>query len=529
MTTGAAHRSQARDPKGLSAFAASTTRPTTSLELWREARDLFHQLAGLEVGQQEAALEAAAHRDPELSSIVRRLLEQDRSDHFPADPPTVAPADEEALVEAEWIGSTVGPYRLIRSIGRGGSGVVFLAEREDAEFEHRVAVKVLARAFNPGARRRFQRERQILAHLTHPNIARLMGGGTTPSGLPYVLMELVHGLPITAYCDRWRLTLEPRLDLFRQVCSAVQHAHRNLIVHRDLKPNNILVTADGQVKLLDFGIAKLLDAMQSNPDSGEHGRWMTPSYASPEQVLGQSITTASDIYSLGVLLYELLCGRKPHGADRTELLVPESEAPLMPPSRAWEPAEPEDAEEELAEAAEAANHRGLQPRELITRLRGDLDSIVMKALCRDPDQRFPSVDRLDADLHRHLRGRPVSAHPGGTLYRSRKFIQRHRTSVLVAAILGLLVLALTGTVLWQGTEQAETVRQAQRDQLEAEAALEHALGAAYLKLGRLEMAETSLQIALEHRREVFGDGHPAVRETEELLGRVRGMGRLEGE
>jgi serine/threonine-protein kinase len=201
----------------------------------------------------------------------------------------------------------------------------------------------------------------------------------------------------------------------------------------------------------------------------------------------------------------------------------------MPPSRAWEPAEPEDAEEELAEAAEAANHRGLQPRELITRLRGDLDSIVMKALCRDPDQRFPSVDRLDADLHRHLRGRPVSAHPGGTLYRSRKFIQRHRTSVLVAAILGLLVLALTGTVLWQGTEQAETVRQAQRDQLEAEAALEHALGAAYLKLGRLEMAETSLQIALEHRREVFGDGHPAVRETEELLGRVRGMGRLEGE
>ncbi|MDY7096440.1 MAG: serine/threonine-protein kinase, partial [Acidobacteriota bacterium] len=249
-------------------------------------------MASLGTEERDAALEAAAHRDPELGSIVRRLLEQDRSDPFLEAVPNSALADEEALVEAEWIGSTVGPYRLIRPIGRGGSGVVFLAEREDSEFEHRVAVKVLARAFNPGARRRFRRERQILAHLTHPNIARLMGGGTTSTGQPYLLMELIHGLPITTYCDRWRLTLEPRLDLFRQVCSAVHHAHRNLIVHRDLKPNNILVTADGQVKLLDFGIAKLLDAMQPNPDSGEHGRWMTPSYASPEQVLGRTITTA---------------------------------------------------------------------------------------------------------------------------------------------------------------------------------------------------------------------------------------------
>lgn len=535
MTTSASHLTTTWElyegPDAHPTATPSTATPfSPSLTQWRKARDLFHRLAPLDAGQRRAVLEAGETRDPKLESILRRLLDQDRSDPFLEARSSFTRKDSEDVTEASMIGMAVGPYRLTRKIGRGGSGVVFLAEREDAEFEHRVAVKVLARAFSSGARLRFQRERQILAHLTHPNIARLIGGGTTSTGLPYLLMELVHGLPITAYCDRWRLTLEPRLDLFRQVCSAVQHAHRNLIVHRDLKPNNILVTSDGQVKLLDFGIAKLLDAMQGQQDSGDHGRWMTPPYASPEQVLGQTITTASDVYSLGVLLYELLCGRKPHNADRTELLFTESFIPLTPPSQAWEAVGGEQAGGEDVDpaqphaeitATEAAARRGLKPHQLAVRLRGDLDSITMKALRRDPEQRFPSVDRLDADLHRYLRGRPVAAHPGGAMYSLRKFIQRHRISVLVAATLGLLVLALTGTVFWQGTEQAETARQVHLAQLESEAALQHALGAAYLDLGWLEEAEQSLQIALEHRRRIFGEGHPAVRETEELLGWVR--------
>jgi eukaryotic-like serine/threonine-protein kinase len=370
-------------------------------------------------------------------------------------------------------GQRFGPYLLVRSLGQGGMGEVYLAERDDAQFHHRVAIKVVRRGLlSRQVRGRLRLERQILASLNHPNIARLLDGGATGDGTPYIVMEFVDGVPIDKFCDERKLTIEQRLQLFLTVCSAVHKAHQNLIVHRDLKPSNILVTNDGTVKLLDFGIAKLLDDRQvTHTMAVTHAdvRMLTPDHASPEQVLGQAVTTASDIYVLGVLLYELLTGYRPFATQGKRLAELEraicEESPLAPSTTI-------DQAEQISatQAQEIADQRATTIRKLRRELRGDLDNIVLMAMRKEPERRYSSVEQLSADVRRYLEAMPIIARADSVAYRSRKFIARHAWSV-AASVVALLVLvgfSLTTTI------QADRIAH-ERDVAAAQhAAAEHA-------------------------------------------------------
>jgi serine/threonine protein kinase/tetratricopeptide (TPR) repeat protein len=350
----------------------------------------------------------------------------------------------------------IGPYRLVRELGQGGMGAVFLAVRDDDVFHKRVAVKLLKRGMDTDAIvQRFRAERQILAGLDHPNIARLLDGGTTDDGLPYLVMEYVEGAPLIEYADARDLDIAARIDLFLQVSAAVQHAHQNLVIHRDLKPANVLVTAEGVPKLLDFGIAKLL-----NPEMAGHTmaptapglQLMTPEYASPEQVRGEVVTTATDVYSLGVLLYEFLTGRRPYRL--TSRTLPEiarvvcEEEPVQPSLAVTRPADPAE-REPGARPTGPRSTRVADSQRLQRRLEGDLDNIVLKALSKEPTRRYASVDQFAEDLRRHLAGLPVLARPDTFGYRASKFVRRHRGAVTAgAAVVLALVLGLVG-VAWQ--------------------------------------------------------------------------------
>jgi serine/threonine-protein kinase len=381
----------------------------------------------------------------------------------------------------------IGPYKLIRELGRGGMGTVWLAARADEQFEKRVALKVVRASDSQEVLRFFRRERQILAGLEHPNIARLLDGGTTDDGLPYFVMEHVEGVPIDRYCDEHKLSVPERLRLFEGVCSAVQHAHRSLVVHRDLKPGNILVTEEGIPKLLDFGIAKLLNPGVAGGGSADTVVAMTPDYASPEQVRGRAITTGTDIYSLGVILYELLTGQRPYRVkshEHVEVLKAvcesEPERPSTAVGRTGERRQP-DGTTVTTTPEETGRLRHETPQRLRKRLRGDLDAIVLAALQKDPIQRYASVEGLARDIHRYLDGLPITARKTTTVYRLRKLAGRHKLGVAAAAaILGLLVvLAVTSTV------QAARIRK-ERDRATEETAkvtamnvfLQDALGAA---------------------------------------------------
>ena len=329
-------------------------------------------------------------------------------------------------------GHRIGPYRIVRLLGQGGMGAVHLAERVD-EFEQQVAIKVLAGEVNTEAVvRSFHRERQVLARLEHPNIAKLLDGGTTDDGAPYFVMEYVEGEPIDRYCERHALSVSQRLELFRKVCSAVHRAHQSLVVHRDLKPGNILVGADGEPKLLDFGIAKPLDADGASASvlTAFGIQPMTLAYASPEQINNEAITTASDVYSLGVVLYELLTGCPPYRAAGYAKGPPES--PLRPLDladavRNQQPYRP-------SSAVARADAPGLSSRGLRRRLAGDLDSIVLMALAKLPEDRYPSVEQLSADIERHLDGLPVTARKLSFTYWMGKFVRRHTLETVLAAL-----------------------------------------------------------------------------------------------
>jgi eukaryotic-like serine/threonine-protein kinase len=344
----------------------------------------------------------------------------------------------------------VGHFRIAGVLGRGGMGEVFLAERDDGHFEQRVALKIIQRDAT-GLVRRFLDERRILARLEHPNIARLVDGGFTDSGLPYFAMELVEGDPIDRYCDAHRLDVERRLELFSAVCDAVIYAHRHLVVHRDLKPSNILVTADGQVKLLDFGIAKLLDEAPAGPDLTRTGVLpMTPEFAAPEQARGEAVTTATDVYALGILLHILLCGIRPyevHGRSPAEVerVICETE-----------PTKPSATFDDRADALERARARGEVPDRLCRRLRGDLDAVVSKALEKEPERRYPSVADLQSDLERHRSGLPIQARPTGVPYRLRKFVRRNRTAVAAS---GITLAALVSATVFSAAQMREAERQ----------------------------------------------------------------------
>jgi len=340
-------------------------------------------------------------------------------------------------------GQLLGRYRIGRKLGSGGMGDVYLAERADQEYQQQVALKIVRGGlFSPQIQSRLRMERQILATLQHPNIARLLDGGRAPDGTPYLVMEYIDGEPIDVYCDRRRLPLEARLQLIRTICGAVHYAHQNLIVHRDLKPNNILITPEGVPKLLDFGIAKLLDSRHSAHTLAVthfEYRVMTPAHASPEQVRGDVITTASDIYVLGVLLYELLCGKRPFNLVGTSLTDMERiicERPPLPPSAMVAHAHAESPEL----MADLAANRATTPARLEKQLRGDLDNIIGMAMRKDPERRYASAEQLAADLEHHLTGQPVLATSDTWLYRTRKFIRRHSWSV-AAGVLAVITLA----------------------------------------------------------------------------------------
>lgn len=342
-----------------------------------------------------------------------------------------------ALPPAGATGTQIGPYRLLHAIGRGGMGSVYLAERDDGTFEHQVALKQLDFAL-PGtqAHDRFVAERQILAGLKHPSIAHILDGGVTPEGLPWFAMEYVDGVSITDYCNGLGLDIDRRLELFVQVCAAVAHAHSRLVVHSDLKPRNVLVTEAGEVKLLDFGIARLQGEAEAHTDPAapaSASSWlMTPAYASPEQIRGEATTTASDVYQLGVLLYELLTGRRPDAAARPGIVSGPAQRPLA------------QARVGAAALPSSSTLSGLPLRDSVARarwrrrLRGDLDGIVTMAIQADPNRRYATADRLAQDVRRHLQALPVTARPLTLRYRARKFVRRHVLGVAAAAVLVLL-------------------------------------------------------------------------------------------
>ncbi|HWM92542.1 MAG TPA: serine/threonine-protein kinase [Thermoanaerobaculia bacterium] len=508
-------------------------------ERFQRVERLFGEVLERSVVERQAIL---AGEDADLIADVERLLAADvQAGRFLEDAVASGAA---AVLQDETqgeIGRRLGPYRLVRELGRGGMGVVYLAERDDEEFQHRVAIKLLHRGLETGEIvARFQTERQILAHLDHPSIARLFDGGTSTDGRPYFVMELIEGKPIDAHCDAEGLSLRGRLELMIEVLAAVSEAHRNLVVHRDLKPSNVLVTADGRPKLLDFGVAKILaplaPELPGRTDATSHGLVlpMTLAWASPEQILGLPVTTATDVYALGVLLYRLLTGRHPYPIEGSS--VREIERLIL---------------EHRPERPSTATH-------LARQLRGDLDTIVLGALAKEPAERYGSVERLAEDLGLVLQGRPITFRPTPLRTRALKFVRRHRRGTAAAALISALALSLAGSLavgsartarerdratqvasllvdlfeiadpgerrgssitarelLDQGTER---VLHRLGGQPETQGAMLTTLGRLYVQLGLYDRAVEVLRksVAVERRR---GEDHP------DLVLSLRGLGR----
>lgn len=400
---------------------------------WDQIQELFHSLSPLSPAERVKALEAF----PALRARVMELLV--------ADDAASAGAGPQAAQAVEGT-PTVGHYRVVRQLGAGGMGTVWLVEWETSGLTARGALKLLAaHVDSPELRERFLREQKIVASLNHPNIPRVYDAGFDGYGRPYLLMELVEGERLDDYCDRRHLGVEERLRLFGQLCGVVEYAHRNLILHLDLKPGNIMVTAGGVVKLLDFGTAKLLDQMGGSTTTAP----LTPVYASPEQLLARPLTTQSDIYSLGVVLYELLAGETPAGnasiVALVERAVRETETPAP----------------DQAVTEQAARERGVTVQQLRARLAGDLSVIVLKCLRTAPEQRYGTVRELAEEIRRYLTGRPIQARPQTVLYRVQKYAQRHAGTVTLTAVLAMGLVGALGYGWYQQRRQAEEGRKAQ--------------------------------------------------------------------
>lgn len=421
-------------------------------ERWKQIEEIFQSAIDCPPEKRPALLDVACGNDAELRRELESLLETDQDRGWTnslafKDGLNVLGLRNQELSE----GRRIGAYRVLREIGRGGMGTVYLAARADDEFQKLVAIKILRRGLDTDdIVQRFRSERQILAILDHPNIARLLDGGSTDDGLPYFVMEYIEGEPINDYCDERKLNISERLRLFQGVCAAVSYAHRNLVIHRDIKPGNVLVTKDGVPRLLDFGIAKLLSARNSAPERTRPGvHPLTPDYASPEQVRGEAITTASDVYSLGILLYELITGRIPH--SRGILSQTELEQAICE----GEPARPSvvvtsngsDADDNSNAAASRV--REGTPGKLRRRLRGDLDNIVLMALRKEPQRRYASAEQFSEDIGRHLANHPVLARPDTPSYRASKFIQRNKAWVAMALVTFLSLTSGIAASLWQ--------------------------------------------------------------------------------
>jgi serine/threonine-protein kinase len=518
--------------------------------------------------ERTAFLEAKCGADENLLAEINSLLEAEAASENFIESPTVAVKFLTVDPRETWIaGKQIGAYRIEREIGRGGMGAVYLASRADGEFNRKVAVKLIKRGLDTDEIvRRFRHERQILANLNHPNITKLLDGGTTRDGLPYLVMDYVEGVPLNRYADEENLALDARLELFLEVCAAVAYAHRNLIVHRDLKPSNILVGADGAPKLLDFGIAKLLaaDAAPLTRQTINDINVMTPEYASPEQVRGENVTTATDVYSLGIVLYELLTGARPFSFENKSLekilhTVCESE-PVAPSRAIWDLgfgiADLKNASESEVRRINNNRVQDGNPKSQIPNpksLRGDLDNIVLMAMRKEPARRYSSVEQFAEDIRRHHAGLPVLARQDTFGYRAGKFVSRNKTGVAAASGIAL---SLIGGIV--GTYRQSRIAKRERDAALTEAAkaerinkflqkmlasadprregkdvkvteilelaaddiekdfagepeivadLRTTVGLTFLAQGKTDLAEPHLRQALEARRRLFGREH----------------------
>ncbi|MEM7355576.1 MAG: serine/threonine-protein kinase, partial [Acidobacteriota bacterium] len=393
-------------------------------ERWRLVRSIFDRAVELAEPQRGSLLAQECAGDPSLRDEVERLLRADEEESSPGLTGAVSTALRETAMTVR-IGEQVGPYRVVGELGRGGMGVVLAGERDDGAYRRQVAIKILPGALHSdSARRRFLDERQILADLEHPSIAGLLEGGTTESGLNYLVMERVDGLPIDQYCNTNSLGVRARVRLMVQVCGAISHAHSRFVVHRDIKPSNVLVTRDGTPKLLDFGIAKWLTADGAAPANQTVDWFLTPEFASPEQLEGKPITAATDVYGLGALLYYLLAGQSPLAT------VADTPAELVHAITHRRPEPP-------SVAAGRAGHEHVPVR----RLSAELDAIVCFALRKEPARRYASAEQLAADLNRFLTDRPIKALPDSLPYRASKFLRRQWIPVTAAALAALSLAA----------------------------------------------------------------------------------------
>jgi eukaryotic-like serine/threonine-protein kinase len=537
--------------------------------------------SGEQIDAQADATAAGPPADPMRQAVEPPTgpMQQAQARHIgtPSGPIEQASAEavEPPIGPIERDGARLGAYRLVRRIGTGGMGEVYLAERDDAQYRKQVAIKMVRSGLpGPTVVKRLRAERQILAHLDHPNIARLLDGGATDDGIPYLVMEYIHGEPIDSYCDARRLGLRARLVLFRDVCAAVHHAHRNLVVHRDLKPPNILVTNSGVAKLLDFGIAKLLDperTLGTQALTQADVRVLTPQHAAPEQLRGDAVTTAADVYALGNLLYVLLCGCSPF--DLIGKRLPEvarivcEQMPHRPSARIGE--HDPDARAYVAEC------RSTTPERVARELRGDLDTIVLTALRKEPGRRYQSAEQLAADVERYLSGMPLVAREDTWAYRTHKFVRRHRVAVAASALAVLMLagfgltmslqaerIAIERDIAAQQRERAEQIssflielfelsdpaeargnqvtareildigatriEQELAAQAELQALLQETIGRVYHGLALYDRAAELLQHSLTTRRILFPEGDTAVVSGLNSLGGTIAMqGRLE--
>ena len=514
---------------------------------WQRIQSLFHDATELPPSQRQSFLNAACGADVELASEVIAMLEQDSAGNSMLDRKLADVARHTLAVRGEFPLRDFGPYRILGVLGEGGMGVVYLAERGD--LGNQVAIKVLRDAWlSPSRRERFAREQRTLAQLNHPSIAQLYDADTLPDGTPWFVMERVDGVALTEYCRQHQCSLEERLQLFRSVSEAVQYAHSNAVIHRDLKPSNILVKTDGTIRLLDFGIAKQIEALDVPVDQTRTGlRLMTPAYASPEQIRGDRVGIQTDVYSLGVILYELLTGQLPFDLSN---LTPAEAATVI---TEHEPGKPSIAAKRTAAKAPVDNAAW-----------SDIDVLCLTAMHKEPQRRYSSVETLIRDVDHFLAGEPLEARADALGYRIGKFVRRNRrsvitTAVVFATVVGLIVfftLRLTRARnmaqaeaahtqriqqfmmnLFQGGDEAagpatdmkvitmmdRGVQQAQALNTDprVQADLYETLGGIYRKLGKLDRADTLLQQALDRRRLLFGQNSSEVAESLVSLGQLR--------
>ena len=543
---------------------------------WQRVEELFELASAQPVEARRQFLAESCGQDVRLRDELEAMLAAGGDDRALAVERFIVDRQTDAAGADPLLGNRLGPWRLLSALGRGGMGTVYRAERADGQYRQEVAVKLVRSGpRDPYAIERFRTERQVLARLIHPNIAGLVDGGFASDGTPYLVMELVDGIPITEWCAAERLPLEGRLRLFRVVCEAVQHAHRALVVHRDLKPSNIFVSRSGNVKLLDFGIAKLLDPVAWDvelTDTRAEMRLITPEYGAPEQRQGGPITTATDVYALGVVLYELLTGARPSAFSTTRVAPPNdgTSAPITPPSeavrrRAHRRATGGQAQEPSAgsEASQVTDCR-----KLARRIRGDLDRIVMMALRDEPERRYASAGQLAEEIERFLDGRAVLAQPDTLRYRARKFVGRNRLAVTAAAVLASCITAFGIVAALQARALAEQGRVARMEQAKAEqvvrvlvdlfettnpairpdgdrmpireflagaesralaqlsstpvvkAKLQQVFGLIHSERGQYTPARETLEAALAEQRRLVGPDHPDALESLHALGRV---------